>query len=78
MTAKKRNIFTRILIWRYKHISERQFVLVLSILVGFLAGLGTVILKYITLLIQSILESGFMGDYRYSLYFIFPHLHHQD
>jgi len=72
MPTKKRNIFTRILIWRYKHISERQFVLVLSILVGFLAGLGTAVLKWMTSLIQSILESGFIKDYRFSLYFIFP------
>lgn len=72
MPTKKRNIFTRILIWRYKHISERQFVLVLSVLVGFLAGLGTVILKYLTLFIQSILEDGIIKNYHYSLYFIFP------
>ena len=72
MPAKKRNIFTRILIWRYKHISERQFVLVLSILVGFLAGLGTVILKYLTLFIQSILEDGIIKNVHYSFYFIFP------
>lgn len=72
MPAKKRNIFTKILIWRYKHISERQFVLVLSVLVGFLAGLGTAVLKWATSLIQFILESGFIKEYRYSLYFIFP------
>lgn len=66
MSPKKRNIFTRILIWRYRHISERQFVLMLSVLVGFLAGLGAVILKSLALLIQSGIE-----DY-YSLYFIFP------
>ena len=72
MSPKKRNIFTRILIWRYRHISERQFVLVLSILVGFLAGLGTVILKYLTLLIQSILEDGIIKNVHYLLYFIFP------
>ncbi|MFY0632069.1 MAG: chloride channel protein [Flavobacteriaceae bacterium] len=72
MPTKKRNIFTKILIWRYKHISERQFVLVLSVVVGFLAGLGTVILKYITLLIQSILEDGFIKNVHYLLYFIFP------
>lgn len=72
MPAKKRNIFTKILIWRYKHISERQFVLVLSILVGFLAGLGTAVLKWMTSLIQSILEGGFIKNYYYSLYFIFP------
>ena len=72
MSTKKRNIFTKILIWRYKYISERQFILVLSILVGFLAGLGTVLLKYLTLFIQSVLEGGFIKNYYYSLYFIFP------
>ena len=55
MPNKKRTIFTKILIWRYKYISERQFILVLSVLVGFLAGLGTVLLKYLTLFIQSVL-----------------------
>lgn len=72
MPDKKRNIFTKILIWRYKHISERQFVLVLSILVGFLSGLGAVILKYITVLIQSVLEDGIVKNVHYALYFIFP------
>lgn len=72
MSPKKRNIYTRILIWRYKHISERQFVYLLSIIVGFLAGLGTTILKYITLFIQSTLEEGIIKNYHYSLYFIFP------
>tara|TARA_R110002073_G_scaffold89852_1_gene212379 strand:+ start:4428 stop:6209 length:1782 start_codon:yes stop_codon:yes gene_type:complete len=72
MPTKKRNIFTKILIWRYKHISEHQFVLVLSILVGFLAGLGTAVLKWMTSLIQSILEGGFIKNYHYSLYFVFP------
>ncbi|MDT7832549.1 chloride channel protein [Flavobacteriaceae bacterium S356] len=72
MPTKKRNIYTRILIWRYKHISERQFVYLLSIIVGFLAGLGTTVLKYLTLFIQSTLEDGIIKNYHYSLYFIFP------
>jgi len=72
MSAKKRNIFTKILIWRYKNISERQFVLVLSVLVGFLSGLGAVILKYVTVLIESVLEDGIIKNVHYALYFIFP------
>jgi CIC family chloride channel protein len=44
----------------------------LSVLVGFLAGLGTVILKYLTLVIQSILEDGIIKNVHYALYFIFP------
>ena len=72
MTKKKRNIFTKILIWRYKNISEKQFLYVLSILVGFLSGLGAVLLKYFTVIVQAWLESDWIKDYRYSLYFILP------
>ena len=71
MTSTK-NIFKKILIWRYKHISERQFVYVLSILVGFLAGLGTLVLKNLTFFFQDVLEGNLIRDYHYSLYFIFP------
>lgn len=39
---------------------------------GLLSGLGTVILKSLTLLIQSTLEQGFIKNYHHSLYFIFP------
>lgn len=72
MAGKSRKIFTKILIWRYKNISERRFVLVLSILVGFLAGLGTTILKAITVFIESVLQDGIIKNVHYALYFIFP------
>ena len=67
-----KNIFKKILIWRYKHISERQFLYVLSILVGLLAGLGTAVLKNLTFFFQNILEGKFIADIHHSLYFIFP------
>ena len=44
----------------------------LSILVGFLAGLGTVTLKNLTHYIRQLLELDFFRDYQNSLYFIFP------
>jgi CIC family chloride channel protein len=69
---KTKDIFKKILIWRYKHISERQFVYVLSILVGFLAGIGTLILKNLTSFFQNTLEGNFIKDIHYALYFIFP------
>ena len=65
-------ILTRFLIWKYKHISERNFIYLLSILVGLLAGLVTVILKHITYFIQSLLEGKIIKDYQTTLYFIFP------
>ncbi|MGB0892083.1 MAG: chloride channel protein [Flavobacteriaceae bacterium] len=67
-----KNIFKKILIWRYKYISERQFIYVLSVLVGVLAGFGTLILKYMTSFFQTILEGKFIKDIHYLLYFIFP------
>ena len=70
--SKSKNIFKKILIWRYKHISERQFVYVLSVFVGFLAGIGTLILKNMTSFFQTILEGRFIKDIHHSLYFIFP------
>ena len=70
LTSK--DIFSKIHVWRYKNISERQFVYVLSILVGFLAGLGTLVLKNLTYFFQSIVEGNFLKEYKSSLYFIFP------
>lgn len=49
-------LLRKFLIWKYKHISERNFVYILSVLVGLLAGLGIVTLKNITHFIQSLLE----------------------
>lgn len=69
-TAKK--LLRKFLIWKYKHISERQFVYALSILVGFLAGLGTVLLKNLTHYIRLLFELDFFKNYQNSLYFVFP------
>ena len=66
------SIFKKILIWRYKYISERQFIYVLSVLVGVLAGFGTLILKYLTSFFQTILEGNLIKELHHSLYFIFP------
>ena len=68
----KYNILKKIHIWRYKHISERQFIYLLSVFVGFLAGVGTYILKNLTYLIESGLQGNIIRDYHYSFYFIFP------
>ena len=70
LTTKK--LLRKFLIWKYKHVSERQFVYILSILVGFLSGLGTVLLKNLTHYIQLLFELDFFNNYQNSLYFIFP------
>ena len=72
MTLNSKSLFRKFLVWRYKHISERQFIFILSILVGFLAGIGTVLLKNFTHYIRLLFELSFFKDYQNSLYFIFP------
>lgn len=68
----KSKLLKQVLIWRYKYISERQFIYVLSVLVGLLAGLGTAVLKNLTFFFENVLEGKFIKDFHYSLYFIFP------
>ncbi|MGG8497389.1 chloride channel protein [Tenacibaculum sp. TC6] len=69
---ESKHILKKILIWRYKHISERQFIYILSILVGFLSGIGTLILKNLTFFFHDLLEGKLIRDFHHSLYFIFP------
>lgn len=45
------------LIWRYKHVSQKNFTFILSALVGFLAGLAAVTLRNITFYIEAVLEN---------------------
>ena len=70
MNSKK--LLRKFLIWKYKHISQRQFVYILSVLVGFLAGLGTVTLKNLTYYISHFFDVYIFHDYQSTLYFILP------
>jgi CIC family chloride channel protein len=72
MPFSSKSLLRKFLIWKYKHISERQFVYILSILVGFLAGLGTVVLKNLTHYIQQLFELNIFINYHKTLYFILP------
>jgi len=75
MVQKMRNqsstVFTRFLKWRYRHISNKTFTHILSIAVGFLAGLAAVVLKNGTYFIESLLERGIVFSSN-QLYFILP------
>lgn len=72
MPAQNRSLLTRFLIWRLKHISHRQFLYILSIVVGFLSGMCAVVIKNGTHIIQSLLEGTLIKDYQTAFYFIFP------
>lgn len=58
--------------WKTKHISHQQFLMILSSLIGFLAGMVAVALKNLTYLIQRMLENEVIDPYHTAFYFIFP------
>lgn len=66
-----KSLLKRFLIWRYKHISEKNFTFILSALVGLLAGLAAVTLKNITFSIDALLDDGIVFSNN-QLYFILP------
>ncbi|NJX16732.1 chloride channel protein [Tamlana crocina] len=72
MPVSTKSLLRKFLIWKYKHLSEQQFIYILSILVGFLAGIGTVTLKNLTHYIRLLFELDFLKNYQNSLYFVFP------
>ena len=72
MPLELKKVLRKFLIWKYKHISEHNFIYVLSILVGFLSGLIVVLLKNLTHLYQLLLDIDWLTAYKASMYFVFP------
>ncbi len=71
MPSQIQRLFTRLLKWRYKNISNKTFTHILAVGVGFLAGLASVTLKNLTYFIESALESGIVFSSN-QLYFVLP------
>lgn len=72
MPQKKRSLLNQFLIWKYKHISQENFLYILSTIVGLLAGIGAVTLKNLTHYIFKSLKTGFIKDIHIGFYFVFP------
>ncbi len=58
--------------WRIRHISNRQFLLILSIIIGLGAGFGAVIIRMAVHHIKEVLQHGFSEDYQNYLFFAYP------
>ena len=69
---RKVSVLKRFLIWRIKHMSQRNFIMILSVVIGVLAGLGAVIIKNGVHLIKSLLTSNSVVDYQNYLFFGLP------
>ncbi len=72
MPTQSKTLLRKFLKWRYKHISNKQFTNIASVIIGLLAGLGAVTLKNLTHFIQQLLEGEFIKDIHGAFYFIFP------
>lgn len=72
MKKMRRKIPLLIIAWQHKHISQRHFIFILSILLGFTSGLGAVVLKNLTHAIQELLRGNIIRDYHTLFYFVFP------
>lgn len=66
-----KSFIKQFLLLRYKYISQKNFVYLLSVLVGLLTGVAAVTLKNITFTIQKGLEKGIIFSQN-QLYFILP------
>ncbi|MBT8322786.1 MAG: chloride channel protein, partial [Eudoraea sp.] len=71
MAGRYADLLTRLLKWRYKNVSSKRFIYVMSIAVGLLAGLASVTLKNLTYFIEASLEKGIIFSNN-QLYFIIP------
>src|SRR5210317_71902 len=71
---KRLPLLTRILIWRKRNVSDGKFIILLSGIVGIIAGLGAVIIKNLVHFIQTFLTRGFTIDVYQIMFFIYPAL----
>lgn len=67
-----RNWFMRLLQWREKHISERNFVVMLALVVGVASGLAAVLLKFLIGWMAGLVEASTQFTQVHFQYLIFP------
>lgn len=69
---RKYKVLKRFLIWRLRHVNDRQFMMVISAILGVLVGLAAVIIKKSVHIIQSLLTGNFTEDYSHYSYLTYP------
>lgn len=68
----KQDWYIKLIVWREAHISQRQFVLILSVIVGFFASVAANLLKHTIHLIQQLLISSYNRFEVNYWYLVFP------
>ena len=72
MEKEKRSLFQRLLLWRERNIKEKQFILILSFLVGIFTAITALILKMLIHWIQNFLTNNFNTTEANYLYLVYP------
>ena len=70
--AKENGMLERFIAWREKHMSQNQFVLILSFIVGVLSALAAFVLKHLIHFIQHLLTGNFDAQTFNGLYLVYP------
>lgn len=70
--AKENGMLERFIAWREKHMSQNQFVLILSFVVGVLSALAAFVLKHLIHFIQHLLTGNFDAQTFNWLYLVYP------
>lgn len=69
---KKISLLEKVVTWREKHVSDRQFTLLLSFFVGLFSAVAAFVLHTLIHQIQHLLRSGFKMESSNWLYLVFP------
>lgn len=72
MAGEKKSLLQRFILWREKKIKEKQFILILSFLVGIFTAFAALILKLIIHWIQNFLTENFDTTEANYLYLVYP------
>jgi len=70
--VKRKSLLGRFLVWRLKHINNRQFISMLAILIGITSGIAAVIIKNTVHFISSLLQNNSSVEYQNILYVVYP------
>ena len=69
---EKTKLITNLFRWRSKYINDRQYIMILSVIIGIATGFVAVIIKNAVRIIKHLLTAGFSSEGFNYLYIVFP------
>jgi CIC family chloride channel protein len=69
---KKPTRLSRLLVWRRQHITDKQLIMILSVVVGITSGVAAVVIKNAVHLIKTFVTGDFVQQYQNYMYVVLP------